>query len=42
MVFIQKAIYIKWRDGACVINLDGYANIGAHWIAVYVKNVVAT
>ena len=42
MVFIQKAIYIKWLDGVSVINLDGYANIGAQWIAIYVKNGVAT
>ena len=26
------------KDGACVINLDEYADVGTHWIALYVKN----
>ena len=26
------------KDGAYVINLDEYSNIGTHWIALYVKN----
>ena len=26
------------KDGAYVINLDGYSNIGTHWIALYVNN----
>ena len=26
------------RTGAYVINLDEYADIGAHWIALHVKN----
>ena len=25
------------KDGAYVINLDEYANVGTHWIALYVK-----
>ena len=25
------------KKGAYVINLDEYANIGAHWIALFVK-----
>ena len=25
--------------GAYVTNLDGYVNIGTHWIALYVKNI---
>ena len=28
----------KIKDGAYVINLDGYYNIGTHWIALYVLN----
>ena len=28
----------KIRDGAYVINLDEYSDIGTHWIALYVKN----
>ena len=26
------------RNGAYVINLDEYADVGTHWIALYVKN----
>ena len=26
------------KNGAYVINLDEYANVGTHWIAVYAKN----
>ena len=28
----------KIKDGAYLINLDKYSNIGTHWIALYVKN----
>ena len=28
----------KIKDGADVINLDEYSNIGTHWIALYVLN----
>ena len=28
----------KIKDGAYVINLDEYSNIGTHWIALYVLN----
>ena len=27
----------KIKDGAYVINLDEYSDIGAHWIALYVN-----
>ena len=26
------------KNGACVINLDKYADVGTHWIALYAKN----
>ena len=26
------------KDGAYVINLDDYSDIGTHWVALYVKN----
>ena len=26
------------KNGACVINLDEYADVGTHWIALYVKD----
>ena len=28
----------KIRDGACVINLDEYSDIGTQWIALYVNS----
>ena len=28
----------KIKDGAYIINLDKYANLGAHWIALFCKN----
>ena len=28
----------KIRDGAYVINLDEYSDIGTHWVALYVNN----
>ena len=27
------------KDGAFLVNLDEYADVGTHWIAFYVKNV---
>ena len=30
------------KDGAYVINLDGYPDIGTHWVALYVHNDDAT
>ena len=27
----------KIKDGAYVINLDEYANVGTHWIALFCK-----
>ena len=29
----------KIKDGANVINLDEYADVGTYWIALYVKKV---
>ena len=34
MVYILEIIY---QEGAYVINLDEYENIGTHWIALFVK-----
>ena len=28
----------KIKDGAYVINLDEYFDIGTHWVALYVQN----
>ena len=27
------------KDGTYIINFDGYADVGTHWIALYVKNM---
>ena len=27
------------KDGAYIINFDEYADVGTHWIALYVKNI---
>ena len=32
----------KIKDGAYVINLDVYSDIGTHWIALYVNNKAVT
>ena len=32
----------KIKDGAYVINLDEYSDIGTHWIALYVNNKTLT
>ena len=37
-VFSRDNLPNKIRDGAYVINLDEYSDIGTHWIALYVKN----
>ena len=30
------------KNGACVINLDEYHDIGTHWVALYVNNKIVT
>ena len=38
MVFFQEIISLKkTKDGAYIINLDEYANVGTHWIALFCK-----
>ena len=32
----------KIKDGAYVINLDEYSDIGTHWIALYANNKIVT
>ena len=40
MVFILEIICLKKiKDGACVIDLDEYADVGTHWIALFCKKV---
>ena len=38
MMFFLEIIYLKKiKDGAYMINLDEYANVGTHWIALFCK-----
>ena len=38
MEFFVEIIYLKKiKDGAYIINLDQYANVGTHWIALFCK-----
>ena len=37
-VYSRDNLPNKIKDGAYVINLDEYFDIGTHWIALYVKN----
>ena len=30
----------KIKDGAYIINLDGYESIGTHWIALYLMIIM--
>ena len=38
IVIIIIIIIIIKKNGAYVINLDEYRNIGTHWVALYVSN----
>ena len=39
MVFILEITYLKKIvNGAYVVNLDKYSDLGSYWIALYVKN----
>ena len=43
MAFIHVIVCLKKiKDGAYVINLDEYADVGTHWIALYVLDNDAT
>ena len=37
MVFFLEIIYLKKKDGAYIINLDEYVDVGTHWIALFCK-----
>ena len=34
-VYSRNNMSKKIMDGACVINLDEYADVGTHWIALF-------
>ena len=35
MVLFQEIIYLKKKDGAYLIKLDEYADVGTHWIVLF-------
>ena len=37
-VYSRDNLPDKIKDGAYIINLDEYSDIGTHWIALYVYN----
>ena len=39
-VYSRNNLHIKIKDGAYVINLDQHSDIGAHWVALYVKIMI--
>ena len=41
-VYSRDIIPDKIKDGAYVVNLDVYSDIGTHWIALYVNNKTVT
>ena len=41
-VYSRDNLPDKIKDGAYVINLDDYSDIGTHWIALYVNNKTVT
>ena len=41
-VYSRDNLPDKIKDGAYVINLDEYSDIGTHWVALYVNNKTVT
>ena len=37
-VYSRDNLPNKIKDGAYIINLDEYSDIGIHWVALYVSN----
>ena len=37
-VYSRDNLPDKIKDGAYIINLDEYSDIGTHWVALYVSN----
>ena len=38
-VYSKNNLPNKIKDGAYIINLDEYANLGTHWIALFCKRI---
>ena len=41
-VYSRDNLPNKIKDGAYVINLNKYSDIGTHWVALYINNKTAT
>ena len=41
-VYSRDYFFNKIKDGACVININEYFDIGTHWIALYVNAKTVT
>ena len=41
-VFSRDNLHNSIKNGAYVINLDEYHDIGTHWVALYVNNKIVT
>ena len=41
-VFSRDNLSNTTKNGAYVINLDKYHDIGTHWVALYVNNKIVT
>ena len=41
-VYSRDNLPDRMKDGAYVINLDEYSDIGTHWITLYVNNKTVT
>ena len=41
-IYSKNNLPNKIKDGAYVINLDEYSDIGTHWIVLYVNNKTMT
>ena len=37
-VYSRDNLFDKLKDGAYIINLDEYSDIGIHWVALHVYN----
>ena len=37
-VYSRDNLSVEIKDGAYVINIDEYSDVGTHWIALYVSN----
>ena len=38
--YSRDNLSVEMKDGAYIINLDEYSDVGTHWVALYVKNNV--